>query len=411
MKGRIGIFLIIVLILLFGSGCSIGQNKDTVEEIQPVPVNVDDVKMKNISKTERFVGTLSASEDSYLISKSTGKVKEVYVSVGDNVKTGQPLLKIDDTDLQYSLKQAEAAYQSALYNLNQAQESKDSAILRAEIQLEQAKEAFNTAKENLDKSIQLYNDDKMTREQIQQVEAAYMQAEDNLKLSQDALDKARSDSSIKALEAQVEQAKIRMEQTRTAVEETTITAPRAGQVAAINVKKGDIASPQSPVIQLVNQNAFVIKLAVNQLSLNLFSEGKEVKVTVPAVNETVSGRIGSIATAANKQTLTFPIEVEIENQNNDLKAGMIAEVFLSITDTKKYMTIPTQAVLGTGDSTYVFIVKDNKAVKKPIKVKDMTTEYTAIQSGLSQNDLVITKGQHALIDGELVEVIKEEGKK
>ncbi|KXG44632.1 hypothetical protein U473_11830 [Tepidibacillus decaturensis] len=228
-------------------------------------------------------------------------------------------------------------------------------------------------------------------------------------MAQDAAEKANSNVGIASSESAVQQAKVGVEQAQHAIADSKITAPIAGQVVAINTEKGEMAGPQSPVAQIVNANQVTVQLNVSETSLQSFKLGQQVKVNVSSLNQTFPGEVTFIAPSANAQTLTFAIEVVIKNEQQQIKPGMLAEVTL-IKDAKQQIVVPTQAILGNGGQTYVYIIQNGKAVKRPVKVSEMATEETTIAEGLSEKDTVIIKGQYALTEGTPIEIVKEEGK-
>ena len=401
------LFILTLIIMIVGTGCS-PQNAEQTEEVKPVPVVVQKVERKHFETTERYVGQAKADQDVYIISKMSGKVEEVYVKQGDTVKEDQVIIKLDDRDAASSLRQAQAGYESALNNLLQAKERQGSGVIQAESQFNQAKLAFEQAKTNLERTRELYESEAVTKSQLEQAEAAYTQAENSLRVAQDALDKAGSTANVGALESAVEQAKVGVEQAQRAVAETKIKAPIAGKVAAINVAKGDMATPQSPVGQMVSTEGMIIQLNITETSLKLFSEGKELEVTVPSINQTYKGKVTFVAPAANPQTLSFPVEISVENPKEQMKSGMLVEVKI-ITSEQDEIVIPTRAIIGSGEEAHVYVVKDGKAEKRSITIKELQTEETLIQSGLKEGESLIIKGQYYVEDGAAIVSVTEEG--
>ncbi len=408
-KKVMSFIIIISIILTIGTGCSLTKEKQQADVIKPIPVIVKKTEIKSIEKTDRYMGSVAANKDIMILPKVSGMVKDIYINEGDFVKEGQALLKIDDTNLQQSVKQAELAYQGALANLSQTKGSRSSGILRAQTQLEQAQDAFNNAKDNLDKTKDLYQQDAVSKSQLDQANSTYLQASNNLKIAKDSLEKANSEASINAIESQVKQAKINITKARKALSDTLITTPINGQVATIMVQRGEMAGPQSIVLQIVDQSKVLVKLNVTEMSLQELQNGKKVKVYIPSIDKDLIGEITYVAPAVNKQTLAFPVEVEVNNQDKMIKAGMMVEVQVIQSSEKDQMVIPTEAVIGTGNNYYVFIINGDKVAKRKIKVKEMNSGETVISSGLIKNDLVVVKGQYELENGTKVEVVKEEG--
>ena len=401
--------VILLFIALIATGCSLTEGNGQSNIEKAIPVVVKQVEIKSLEKNERFFGYLSAENDILIIPKIAGKVKEIYVKQGEHIKKDQLIMKLDDTDMLNALQQAEAGYQSALSNLMQAKEGKSSNILNAELQLEQAQDLYNKAKENYEKNQKLFQENVISKSQLDQAETSYIQAENGLETAKNALESAKSTSSISALESQVEQAKLSVENARRALDETKITSPIEGEIASLMVETGEMAAPQSPIAQVINQNNITVKLNVTESLLNNFQMGGKVKVKAPSIDTSMTGDISFIGPAANSQTLTFPIEIKVDNKKQNLKSGMLVEVIISKTLGQDQLIVPTEAVLGVDGDNFVFIVNGEKAEKRKITVKKMSTKVTSIATGLSVNDLVIIKGQYELENNSAIEVVREEG--
>ena len=410
MKQIYYITIIILSIILF-TGCTLGSDKDEQTiEVKPIPVVIEEVQFKAMEEGERFIGRIKADQNISIFSKINAKVKEIYREQGDMVKKQQILIKLDDTYVIDSLRQAEAGYQAALSNLNQAKERQGSAIIQARAQLEIAEDSSEQAKKNLDDITELYDDGRATEKQLDQANTAVLQADNNLKIAKDSFEKAQSSSNIDAITASLQQAEIGLEQAKRAVEDTKIVASISGQVAAVKVSVGDYASPQVPLVQIVNQDIVYANLNITENSLKNFKERDMLDIYIPSLDKDVRGEVTYISPVANEQILTFLVEIKIDNEDNQLKSGMLVETLLKYSDVEEYIVIPTQAVLGTGKETYVFIIKDGKAYKKNIEIKNMTTEETVVIYGLSVDDEIVIKGQYNLINGSDI-VIVQEGEK
>jgi len=398
-----------IFTLLIGAGCSTKQDTSSLDEDKVIPVKAQAVEYEEFTKSESFFGKVGTAVDTQVSSKTGGLVKKSYVTLGDYVSEGYPLIELDDEDARYSLKQAEQGYQSAIYNLEQAKTGRETNILSAENSLELTEDAYINAKEGYENSLKLYEKEAITEAQLKQAKTAYLQAENNLEMAKNAVNNANSDANIKSMEAQVEQAKIRMDQARNTLENTKIYSPTSGNVVMLTAEEGQMIPPQSPFIEIMSLGNLNVELNVNQSSISIFETGKKVEVYIPTLAETFPGKVVYVALAANKQTLTFPVKIEIYDSDLKVLPGMLADVQVDTSELNNYIRVPTEAVLGIGQENFVFVYKDGVAEKRDIRVKGMTTEYTYIEKGLSSGELVITKGQHTLTDGAMVKLVEEEG--
>lgn len=398
-----------IFILIIVAGCSTKQDTGSIDENKVIPVKAQAVEYTQFNKSESYFGKVVTAVDTQVSSKTGGLVKKSYVALGDHVSEGYPLLELDDEDARYSLKLAEQGYQSALYNLEQAKAGRETNILSAENSLELAEDAYINAKEAYENSLKQYEKKAITEAQLKQAKTAYLQAENNLEMAKNAVKNAYSDVNIKSMEAQVEQAKIRMDQARSTLDNMKIYSPTSGYVVMLNAEEGQMIPPQSPFIEIMSLGNLTVELNVNQSSISIFETGKKVDVYIPTLEETYPGKISYVAPAANKQTLAFPVKIAIYDSDLKVLPGMLAEVRIDTSELSNYIRVPTESVLGIGEENFVFVYKDGVVEKRDVKVKGMTTEYTYLEKGLSSGELVITKGQHALTDGAMVKLIEEEG--
>jgi len=368
-----GIALMIILLLIL-SGCSTKNVSE--EKNQPIPVQVIKVERETIENQDRYIGTVKAKQDVMVFSKIAGKVKKVNVKVGDQVKVDQILFEIDTTDVSFSLRQANTQYQAAVDNLNRAKDAK----AQAEEQLRKAEKAVNP----------LFPE---TAKAVEGAKSALQQTEANVAVAQ----------------AQVNQTKVAVDQASNTVSEADVKAPIAGVVSSVMTEAGEMAAPQSPVIQIVNPDSLIVQLnSITESSIQKFRVGQKVKVSFPNVRETVEGTVSTVSFAANSQTLTYPIEIQIMDQSKSIHPGMFAEIIVT-QSVKNQLVIPTKAIIGTGEGAHVYVINNNKAIKKTVKVIDMSTENTVIE-GLSENEQIVIKGQYMINNGSPVKITTEAGK-
>lgn len=194
------------------------------------------------------------------------------------------------------------------------------------------------------------------------------------------------------------------------LENTTLIAPISGVVTARNFDVGDM-STGAPV--LVIQKITPVKIMIN-VSESLFSKlrkGLKVYVQLDSYgDEKFNGTIARIYPTIDTATRTFPVEVVIPNYDERVRPGMFARVTLPYAKVRRTV-IPDRAVnklMGSGDR-YVYIYDAAEGSVRYSKVelgRRMDTEYE-ILSGVKEGDMVVVKGQLALVNGAEVEIIKE----
>ncbi len=386
---------------------------------QSALINLSQAEERQKSSIIQTEAQLAIAEDSY--NQAVKNLVDITKKYDDGVVTESQLDQAEATFVQAETNltnakaalatataAADAAYAAALIldpsatrdpNLTLSINSLTTSVALAEAAVQQSKAA-------LDSMTAQYNGGKITENQVDQSSSVVVQAENNLKIARDSAEAAKSNSNIEAATLAVEQAEYGIEQAKRSLEDTKVYSSIAGQVVSVKVEEGDMATPQAPAMQIINQGIVYVSLNVTENTLKNFNEGDIINIYIPSLERDVEGKATFISPIANEQTLTFLVEIEINNDDKQLKSGMLVETILSFSNDEEYIIIPTRAVMGTGKETYVYVVEDGKAYKRAIEVMDMATEETILISGLTVDDVIVIKGQYSLEDGEEVEIVK-----
>jgi RND family efflux transporter MFP subunit len=191
-----------------------------------------------------------------------------------------------------------------------------------------------------------------------------------------------------------------------------ITAPFAGVVTKRYVDTGALISAgtssetqSQPVVQLAEWSLFRLEIPVPESAVPMIHLGSIVQVHVLDLNRDFQGRVSRFADAVNDETRTMHTEIDVENPQDTLTAGMYAEVKLALQGKKGALTVPVQAVVqeGNGQDHYVLAVDDqNRVQKRNVELGEQTSTTVEIIHGLSEKDRVISAGQSDYAIGEVV---------
>lgn len=364
--GRLGFVVLLVVFIMFGiAGCGAPPEQNRQAEVEPVAVSVVTAEKGDLQKITNLSGEIAAQESINIIPKMGGKVEDVLVDVGDKVKKGQVLVRLETKEIRAQLKQARAGLEAA------------------KAAAEQAQARFAEAKKNLARMEELYQQGAISQQTLDQVRMQYELAK------------------TAAAEAQKEQAEAGVQLAETQLENAIIKSPIAGIVAFRYVDPGDMAGPSSPVITVVNMDTVTVTVNVSESEINSVQLGDKVEVTVPAAGDRTvfQGEVTMVSPAADPRTKAYPVEVTIDNPEHIIKPGMFAQVALGTVSVKDVVVIPQEAVIDAGGKKVVYVAGDGKAIEKDVKVGITTGEQAAILEGLSVGEKVIVKGQHRLEHG------------
>jgi RND family efflux transporter MFP subunit len=324
--------------------------------------------------------------------KVAGYIRHILVDVGDKVRAGQELAVLEVPELN-------AQVMGAKSDLGRSQD----AIRRAQSEIERAVSTHNAyhaaytrlkqaseqrpglvAEQELDDSMAK---DKESEAQINSAQAALAESKNQLGMAQATLDR------LSALQAY-----------------SHITAPFAGVVTKRYVDTGALISAgtssetqSQPVVQLAEWSLFRLEIPVPESAVPMIHLGGIVQVHVLDLNRDFQGRVSRFADALNDETRTMHTEIDVENPQDTLTAGMYAEVKLALQGNKDALTVPIQAVVQEGNQHYVLVVDDQDRVqKRNVTVGEQTSNTVEIVQGLTEKDRVISAGQSDYSIGEVV---------
>ena len=326
--------------------------------------------------------------------KVAGYIRHIFVDVGDKVRVGQELAVLEVPELNAQVEGAKSDIGRSQDAIRRAQseieraESTHTAYHAAYTRLKQASEERPglVAEQELDDSMAK---DKETEAQINSARAALAESQNQLGMAQATLDR------LSALQ-----------------DYSHITAPFAGVVTKRYVDTGALISAgtssetqSQPVVQLAEWSLFRLEIPVPESAVPMIHLGSIVQVHVLDLNRDFQGRVSRFADAVNDETRTMHTEIDVENPQDTLTAGMYAEVKLALQGKKGALTVPVQAVVqeGNGQDHYVLAVDDqNRVQKRNVELGEQTSTTVEIVHGLSEKDRVISAGQSDYAIGEVV---------
>jgi len=331
---------------------------EALEAVEVVAPYYDDIRI-----TTSLSGKLNAIEEVMIIPEIPSKVTSLRVELGDRVSRGDILFVLDDEAIRNQIQQAEAAYNLASKSL--------------QMQMEQ----IQNARINFERIEKLYNEGAVSKQQYEQAK-------------------------LTASDAQVNQSKVALDLAKSQLDKTVVTAPIDGYVAAITIKEKEYASNVQPAMRIVNTDKFLVKLGVSEDMVVRIKPGDKVNVKVNTIDENIEGIVKAVSPIPDDMTQIYPVEIEIPNTNNMLKAGMFAEIVIDLEKVENALIIPRSAVFNKDGKEYVYKVENDTAVLTEVKTGIDDGNNIEIMEGLSEADRVIVKGQDFIEDGEKVRVVR-----
>jgi len=381
--------LVLLLVVILGSGCAKGGltgRENTGDPSAGIPVKTAKVQLVGLGETT-ISGRLEALISANIVPKMPGKVARVRVDMGSVVKAGQVLITLDNQDLRDRVSQAEAGVAMA-----------EAGVAAAEAGLVTSQAAYKVAEANYERGKRLLDQGA--------IPAALFEGEYDLKYKQAKEQAGRvAPAQLELVRAQLDQARANLQLARSAYDDSFIKAPFNGVVTARHVNPGEMASNVAPVLSLANLDKVLVKAMVSENIINELKQGQQVQVRVAAVNEKpFAGVITNISPAMDPIARAFPIKVEIDNPDHQLKAGIFAEVVLNKNRGKALM-VPREAVVKDFEKDLVWVVTDGIATRREVKVGAGEGKKVIILEGVKEGEQVITADQAGLKDNATVQVV------
>lgn len=335
-----------VAFALLVSGCGGDRNAEGVGETEDgVPVRTMIVETGTFDEIGEYYGTARGIEEARLISVSGGRVNEILVEVGDQVRAGQSLARI------------EAGKAQSLY---------ETAVLNEQI-----------AREELERQRRFLEMGNTPQVAVDQAELAWRQARTNLLDARRMLDGALAIS------------------------------PIDGEVVAKHIDLYDELNPGQPTFTVADLSQMKVVIGVPEADIAGINALGAAEVTFQSFPGRVwSAEATSFARKRSENTLSFDVELVLENEDRVLLSGLTATVQLVLRQLEDRIVIPSEAVIAQGRNSYVMVANSTTARRIPVTLGPSNTELTVISAGLAPGDEVVVEGINQISDGSKVRPVE-----
>lgn len=310
-------------------GSPMGASQLTVDAIIVEP--------RTFSNTIMVSGTIEPDEQVQIRSEISGVVRELAFQEGANVTKGQLLIRMDDSELQAQLIQAQTREK-----LNEDNEK------RAKLLLE--REAISS----------------------QEYDVAY---------------------------ADYESAKAQTALIRAQLAKTRVLAPFSGKIGLRSVSEGEYLTPTTVVANLMSVGRVKLLFAIPEKYSGQIRPGHPLNFTSSNLDHEHQATVYAVEPGVDEDTRTIRIRAIADNQDGRLVPGAFARVVLPLDRLEDAILIPTYAVVPIQDGKQVYLYKNGKSVAVPVQTESRTTYDVLVTEGLQRGDTLITSGIMSIRDG------------
>ena len=353
------------------------------------------VQTKNVATYYSFSGTVVPDKASELTAQRNIKIKEFQVEKGDQVKAGDLLYVVDDSDAAASLEQAAAAvelaeigYRNAVNGTSKQQMIQaESALSSAELSLEDAKKTFERTQQLFDEGMASQSDLDQAQRGLNLAQQQYDTAKETYDLTADTLVGA----SVESARAQLRQAQASYESVRDQVGDIEIYAEADGEVTAVYPETGKLLPAGTPVMDITNYSAMKATIKVDEYDVGALRLGNDAAVTVNALEKELTGKVSDLskkATTANGISY-FTADITLP-EDQTLLEGMSVEVKVLNQSVENATTISMKALqFDYENNPYVYCLDEKgKMVQRPVQVGINDGLTVEILEGLTPGETV-----------------------
>jgi len=314
-----------------------------------MPVEVSPVVVQKVSDRFDGIGSIEALEAITVVSEIDGAVKALPFREGGFIRSGELIAQLDDSQLSAELARAEA--------------------LRA-----QSKATYDRVKSVVDQKAGAPQD----------------------------LDDASA--ALKVADANLQLARARHTKTR-------IVAPFDGMIGARKVSVGTFLRAGQAITELANIDAIRVTFSAPERFISQLKSGAEVTVsTTGFAGFTLKGKIIVIEPMIDLMTRSARIVAHVRNDGRRFRPGMSANVSAVLGERDSALTIPNEAIFGSGNQSFVFIVKpDSTVTRVPLTLGTRMPDVVEVLNGLQPGMTVVRAGHQKLFEGGKVMPLPPQG--
>jgi RND family efflux transporter MFP subunit len=378
----LAVLIPVFFLALPGTGCggpSSAAARNTAAAAAP-SVKVLRLQREALARSITVSGTLAAEEQVTLSFKVTGRVEDLRVDLGSNVRKGDVIARLTSTDFDLRLRQADAALQQARARLGLEPDGESDTVDADQTAIvRQARAALNEARRQRERIATFVQRGISAKADLEAADAALEIADSRL---QDAVEEVRNRQAILA------QRRSEMAIARQQLDDTLLRSPIDGVVRERLVFAGEYRSAGTPVLTVVRQHPLRLQLAVPERASMTLRVGQRVRVTVEGDPEAYEGRVSRVSPSIAEGTRTLPIEAEIPNADGKLRPGTFAKADI-VTSEEQAFLVPQTALVVFAGVEKILVVKDGKVHEQRVRTGLRIGDRVEIIDGLSAGDVVI----------------------
>ena len=390
--------LILLVVAISGPNVAVSQPP-------PVKVVLEQAKTVDAPITITLVGTVRPARSSRVASELSGVVAQMDVREGDQVEEKKPLCSLNVDSLRLQIASAESrlkALKARHEELLAGTRKED--IARFEALYEEAiaeRDRWKFERERVEK---LYSGADANAKEIYDTRASHLAAEQRRIAAQAAYDLAKAGSrkeTIAQAAFEVAEQQATVERLQSDLQKAVIRAPFKGHIVSRAVEVGEWVPAGGAIVTMIELASVLVWVDVPEDVLPHLAPGDPSRVKIDALGRTFEGEVKHVMREADRTARTFPVEIELQNPQGLLAAGMFARATLQAGPSRTVLAVPKDAVVTSDGIDRVGLVIQGKdgpmAMLAPVTVGMSVGDWITVTSpNLKDGDWVVVRGTENL---------------
>lgn len=354
------------------------------------------------------------------------KVMQLFVAKDQNVKKGEQLIKLDNSDLVHNLNieklnlaADEKEYQSLLGPDSQDRQDLEYAVKQCELELAAAQSDYEDAAADFEQSSVMFKNGIISKGELDSASKLLKKAENTLNAKKLETEKARAalssygtdkQENLSKLKSQIEISRENIRSLESKLGADT-TASIDGKVVRLDVEQEQYPGGESPQVIIYDLSKYIVNIEVRQGDAVYISKGQTVKVFIKGLaGVEYKGTVEEIEEIATKKSESenepkVKVKVSINNPDEKLRIGYEVEVQIDLSMKTDAVVIDFEGLLQESDGTkYVYCVTDNIATRRVVKTGIETEFEVEILEGLIQGDKYVVNPPEKMQEKDSVKI-------
>ncbi|MFB3903546.1 MAG: efflux RND transporter periplasmic adaptor subunit [Acidobacteriota bacterium] len=339
-----------------------------------------------------LAGTLVSIDQARVSSEVAGMVLEVPVNLGQEVKAGQVLVRLDPRELEIALRRAESQLRQTEAQLGidgvkvkePPPDEEIAAVRTAAANRDDARAQLARATRLRSRNLLAQADLDTAETRVKVTEAAYQAALEN----------------VHSLKASLQDRRAAFELAQKKLADAVIRAPVAGSVSERLVQPGEFIRENTPVIGLVQLNPLKVITGIQEKHAGIIRPGLPVRFSVESFPGTVfEGKVAFVSPAVDQGTRTFTVEVLVDNSDRKLKPGFFVKGSILVRRDENVLAVPEETVSTLAGVTAVFVVEGGKVRQQTVEIGAREGNHLEVNSGLEGHETLAASNLSQLASG------------